>query len=155
LDIEYRKLRSEGGIERVLNIFSSFASTEDDELVSDYEKKSLEQVGVLTQQYFSEGKFLSFAQMVLAMTVESLAEKYGLLDDDDLTEIGIEHVYPYLPLEIYLQTFLLENMADERKFDWHRDERIIEQSLIVLTVSFSDIYDFIATDEISEEEVAD
>jgi hypothetical protein len=155
LDIEYRKLRKEGGIARVLDIFSSFAALEDDELVSDYEKKSLEQVGVLTVQYFEEGNYLAFAQMVLAMTIESLADKYMPVIDDDLNEIDMDMLYSKIPSEIYLQTFLLENMAEPRQFDWNRDPQIVEQALIALTVIFSDIYDFISAEEIPSEESAD
>jgi hypothetical protein len=154
LDIEYKKLRSEGGIERVLDIFASFADTADDELITDYEKKSLEQVGKLTEQYFAQKNYLAFAEMVLAMTLESLAEKYGVLPEEEMVDIDVELLYRHIPEEVYLQTFLLENMANKKTFDWERSEQIVEQSLIVLTVCFSDIYDFIAYDETVEEEFA-
>ncbi len=156
LDIEYKKLNSEGGLERVMDIFSSFSDTSEDDMVTEYERKSLEQVGALTREYFSQKAYSSFAKMVFALTLESFAEKYDLgLDEDRLTEIHAEDIYNSIPSEIYLQTFLLESMSDETTFNWNRDSTIIEQSLLALTVCFSDIYAYLTEEEEYEEDVAD
>ncbi|MDQ3098624.1 MAG: hypothetical protein M3Q44_02665 [bacterium] len=156
LDIEYKKLNQDGGLNRVMDIFASFSEIEDDDLVTEYERKSLEQVGALTREYFKQKAYSSFAKMVFALTLESFAEKYDLgLDEDQLTEVRVEDVYNTIPSEIYLQTFLLESMSDESAFNWNRDTVIIEQSLLALTVCFSDIYAFLTEDDEYEEEVAD
>jgi hypothetical protein len=148
LDIEYKKLASEGGMRRVLEIFTSFTDTADDELINEYDKKSLEQVGQLSTEYLAKGAYAAFAQMVFSLTAESLTEYYP-----DLTP-GSTHFYRYIPDEIYLQTFLLDTMANVSSFDWERDIKIVEQSLMVMTVCFSDIYSFL-TEEDEDEEIAD
>lgn len=151
LDIEYKKLASEGGLARVLDIFSSFSDTSDDELINDYDKKSLEQVGLLSRDYFAREEYSSFAQMVFALILESFSDYYGL---EEGTEVNRSLIYAKISDEIYLQTFLLDTMADLSKFDWNRDRRVIEQSLMVLTVCFSDIYSFL-TEEDDDDEMAD
>ncbi len=156
LDIEYKKLNLEGGLNRVMDIFSSFSDTSEDDLVTEYERKSLEQVGILTREYFTKKAYSSFAKMVFALTIESFAEKYDLgLVDEQLTEVQIEDIYNTIPSEIYLQTFLLESMSDDSAFNWNRDAVIIEQSLLALTVCFSDIYAFLTEEDDYEDEIAD
>lgn len=156
LDIEYKKLNQEGGLDRVMTIFSSFSDINDDELVTEYERKSLEQVGALTKEYFAKEAYSSFAKMVFALTLESFGEKYDLgVEDEELTEVKIEDIYNIIPSEIYLQTFLLESMSDETAFNWNRSPIIIEQSLLALTVCFSDIYAFLTEEDDYMEEIAD
>lgn len=156
LDIEYKKLDQNGGLERVKSIFASFSEIEEGDLVTEYERKSLEQVGTLTKEYFDQKAYSSFAKMVFALTLESFSEKYDLgLDEDRLSEVRVEDIYDNIPSEIYLQTFMLESMSDDSSFNWNRDEVIIEQSLLALTVCFSDIYVFLSEEDDYDEDLAD
>ena len=146
LDIEYRKLSREGGLDRIYAIFTSFADVEDDEMLSDYERKRLEQVGSLTELYFSQKAYSSFALMIYQLLLESVVEKYDF-GVEDVTHLQSEAMYTTLPEEIQLQTFLLESMSNPNLFNWDRNDKIIMQSLLVLTVCFSDVYSFLTEDE--------
>lgn len=146
LDIEYKKLSREGGLDRVQTIFSSFADVEDDEMLSEYERKRLEQVGNLTNLYFTQKAYSSFALMIYQLLLESVLEKYDF-GIGDAAQLKSEMLYATLPEEIQLQTFLLESMANPKVFNWNRDEDIVVQSLLLLTVCFSDVYSFLTEDE--------
>lgn len=153
LDIEYKKLVREDGLQRVRDIFSSFADTSEEEMLSEYEKKRLEQVGVLTEQYFEQKAYQSFALMIYQLLLESFFERYDF--NGDLGAIPSEVIYQTLPEEIQLQTFLLESMSNNQVFNWNRREEIIVQSLLVLTICFSDVYSFLTEDEEEEQEFGD
>jgi len=153
LDLEYKTLASKGNIQKVLDIFSSFSETSDEELFGEYESKRMEQVGVLSQEYFAKKDFSSFSQLIFQLTVESINENYDL-GVEDLSLLDISKLYEKIPEDIYLQVFLLENMANPSRFNWNRDLNIIAQSLFALTVCFSDIYAFLS-DDADEEFLAD
>jgi len=146
LDIEYKKLSREGGLDRVQSIFSSFAEVEDDEMLSEYESKRLDQVGSLTNTYFSQKAYSSFASMIYQLLVESVLEQYDF-GTVDASQVRSEDLYSTLPEEIQLQTFLLESMANPKIFNWDRNDSIVLQSLILLTVCFSDVYSFLTEDD--------
>lgn len=146
LDIEYKKLSREGGIDRVQSIFSSFADVHDDEMLSDYERKRLEQVGTLTDLYFSQKSYSSFALMIYQLLLESVLEKYDF-GIAGTTQLKSDMLYATLPEEIQLQTFLLESMANSKVFNWNREDDIVVQSLLLLTVCFGDVYSFLTEDE--------
>ncbi len=154
LDLEYKKMKREGGLSRILSIFSSFSDTAGEELLNDYELKSLQQVGELTRKYFATGSYDAFAQVIFSLILESYIEYYELDMPLHNDEKIIHAIYAKIPPDIYLQTFLLETLSESTQFNWGRDEVIVVQSLIVLTVCFSDIYAFLTEyDEV--EEVAD
>lgn len=146
LDIEYRKLAHEGGLQRVLDIFTSFAETSDDFMLTEYETSRLKQVGMLTEEYFKKQDYAAFAAMVYQLLLESFLEKYDF-NTDDIAKISSAMLYKTIPEEIQLQTFLLESMADPTIFDWKRDNAILIQAMLVLTVCFSDVYTFLTEDE--------
>lgn len=152
LDIEYKKISKEGGFERVQSIFASFAEVEEDEMLTEYERKRLEQVGSLTDLYFAQRAYPSFALMIYQLLLESFMEKYDF-GVESVGELHDEVLYEALPEEIQLQTFLLESMSNPSLFNWDRDEEVIIQSLLVLTVCFSDVYSFLTEDDDELEEV--
>ncbi len=145
LDIEYKKLAREGDLQRIQDIFSSFADTTEDSL-SGYEEKRLQQVSLLTQEYFSNKAYASFALMIYQLMVESFLERYDF-STEDAAAVTSHMLYQTLPEEIHLQTFLLESMANPKVFDWNRDDEVVVQSLQVLTVCFSDVYSFLTEEE--------
>ncbi|MDQ3239420.1 MAG: hypothetical protein M3P33_02760 [bacterium] len=154
LDIEYKKLISEGGVDRILEIFISFSDASSDELINEYEQKSLEQVGELSKKHLLNKEYRAFAQMIFELTLESLSEYYSEELLDTVLVLNSKSVYSYITDEIYLQLFLLDTMANDRSFDWGRDQKIIVQSLNVLTICFSDIYSFLIEDD-DVDEMAD
>lgn len=151
LEIEYLKLKSEGGLAKVEEVFRSFAEVPHDEMIGELERSSLKQVGQLTGEYFTAKNFKAFAQMAFVITLESMLEFYDLLEDVQVNDKHIAHLYKHIADEIYVQMFILEHMAHEDHFDWNRDIQILEQSLIALTVCFSDIYGFLSEREEEEE----
>jgi hypothetical protein len=154
LDIEYKKLAHEGGLKRVLDIFRSFSDVSDELLLTEYESTRLRQVGVLTEEYFGRADYLAFSVMVYQLLLESFLEKYDF-QTEDISGITPAQLYKTIPEEIQLQTFLIESMADSKIFDWNRSQSIIIQSLLVLTVCFSDVYSFLTDDEVDENEFTD
>jgi hypothetical protein len=150
LDIEYRKLAHEGGLQRVLDIFTSFADMSDNFMLTEYETSRLKQVGMLTEEYFKKQDYSAFAAMVHQLLLESFLEKYDF-GTEDISKINSEKLYRIIPEEIQLQTFLLESMADPAIFDWKRSNVILIQSMLVLTVCFSDVYSFLTDDETETE----
>jgi hypothetical protein len=154
LDIEYKKLVAKGDIKRVLDIFSSFSETDDEELVGEYEMTRMEQVGKLSHEFFAKRDFAAFAEMIFQLTLESIGESFDL-GDVEIKKTNINKLYENIPEEIYLQTFLLESMGNKSVFDWNRNDQIIAQSLFTLTVCFSDIYGFLSELDEEEEYIAD
>jgi hypothetical protein len=150
LDVEYSSFRRDGGLDKVLDVFEAFADIPEDEYVGGYERSSLNHVGVMTREYFAKKEYLSFAQMVFLMVLESLLEHYEMLEGVEVTEERIENLYGRLDQDIYVQTFILEHMSHKDHFVWERDEKILEQSLIVLTLCFLDIFAYLS--ESDEEE---
>lgn len=150
LDVEYSSFCKDGGLDKVLDVFEGFAEIPEDEYVGGYERSSLTHVGNMTREYFAKREFLSFAQMVFLMVLESLLEHYEMLEGVEVTAKQIDTLYSQLDHDIYVQTFILEHMAHKDHFAWERDEKILEQSLIALTVCFSDIFAYLG--ESDEEE---
>lgn len=154
LDVEYHAMKQEGGMRKVLEVFQGFAEVPVDEYIGEFERSSLTHVGNLTKEYFSRKEFHSFAQMVFVLTLESLLEHYSLLEGVEITDRHIADLYAQIAEDIYIQTFLLEHMSHHEYFTWQRDIEIIEQSLIAMTVCFSDIYGYLSEQE-QDEEYAD
>lgn len=151
LDVEYQSLKQEGGLKKVLEVFEGFAEVPQDEYIGGFERSSLTHVGHLTREYFSRREYHSFAQMVFALTLESLLEHYALLEGLEITDQHVKELYGSIAEDIYIQTFLLEHMSHHDYFMWQRGKEIIEQYLIAMTVCFSDIYGYLSDQESGDE----
>jgi len=146
LDIEFNKLCSKNILLKVRSIFASFAEAEEDVYIPEEEAFRLEQIGRLTCEYFDQQAYDRFAQMIYHVVLETFFEHYDF-GVSHISQLNTEILYAVIPEEIQLQTLLLETMASPEIFNWHRSEKIIEHSLLVLTVCFSDIYSFLTEND--------
>lgn len=151
LDVEYQAMKQDGGLRKVLEVFEGFAEVPADEYIGEFERSSLTHVGQLTKEYFSRREYHAFAQMVFVLTLESLLEHYSLLEGIEITDKHVADLYTQIAEDIYVQTFLLEHMSHPEFFAWQRDREIIEQSLVAMTVCFSDIYGYLSEQEESDD----
>ncbi len=108
------------------------------------EQKSLEKLGKLSEEYFNKKDYRSLSRLFANLAFQNLVDFTHLKEREDFEEITDHDLYEkgLIPKEIYLQFFLLETLSKMGKFDWNRNEYVINQNLACLIVCFGDIYDF-------------
>ncbi|RJQ24688.1 hypothetical protein C4577_07225 [Candidatus Parcubacteria bacterium] len=133
------------GSEQVIEVFKSFKKVTRKDCISDVEYQSLKKVGRLFTEYAAKNRYDKFSDLAFSLVLQNTIDLLGLQKKSNFKEYTITDLYEkkLLPNGIFLQFFILETLANNKVYKWNRNQTIIDQSLVCLTVCFEDIYDFL------------
>lgn len=133
------------GSEQVIDLFKSFKEATREDCISEAEYLSLRNVGKLFTKYTVEKRYDKFSDLAFSLALQNIIDFLELPKKRDFEEYTITDLYEkrLLPNEIFLQFFILETLANNKAYKWNRNQTIIDQTLVCLSVCFEDIYNFL------------
>lgn len=126
-------------------LLTNMENADSDKSFSRVDRKAMAKMGELAIEAHENKDYRKVVSLAEGLVFQHLAEylqltkrsDYALLTDHDLFKKEI------IPHEIFFQYFFLESLAKDKKFNWAREEKIINQAFIFAGICFADIYDYL------------
>ncbi len=139
----------EGGVKSFLLLWEHAGREEEDP----NDREGLRKLGILSKKLYVKGNYQALCELFYDMVFQHTVKFLRLEERADFRKLNDHDLFTQqlLPLEIFLQFFLIGTLIRRTDFDWNRGEVIAHQNLACLIVCWGDIYNFFHEQEEEEE----